>query len=126
VDFTLDNGLDDSQYVVGGAGALSELPENMASLTGSVTALFQSNALLLKAINNTESSLQLAWTDGTDSLTFDIPEIYLEAAAPTVDATRGVLITLPFKAHYQDHADATILKSTLVNTIVSYAAIAAS
>jgi hypothetical protein len=130
VDFTLDNGLDDSQYVVGGAGALSELPENMASVTGNVTALFQSNALLEAAIANTETSMKLVWTGvgahAGHSLTFDIPELVLEPAAPTVSGDKGVLITLPFRAYYANHADATILKYTLVNDVSSYAAIAAS
>ena len=126
VDFTLDNGLDTSQYVVGGAGALSELPENMASLTGNVTALFQSNALLEAAIANTETSMNLAWTDATHSLDFDIPELVLQPSAPTVAGDKGVLITLPFRAYYANHADATILKYTLVDDVASFAAIAAS
>lgn len=126
VNFTLDNGLDDTQYTFGGAGALSELSENVASLTGQVTALFQSNALLAKAVAKTESSLQLKWTDGSYSLTLDFPELYFEAAAPTVSGDRGVLITLPFRAFYADNADKTILKYTLVNTVSAYSAIASS
>jgi len=120
VDFTLNNGLDDSLYVVGGQGVISELPENTASLTGNVTALFQSNALLTKALGKTESSMELSWTTGSESLTLEIPELVFEPAAPTVSGERGVLITLPFRAFYQDDAEATILKSTLVNTVTSY------
>ena len=120
VDFTLNNGLDDSVYVVGGAGLKYELPENTASLTGNITALFQSNALLTKAIAGTETSLSLAWTSGTSSLTLAIPEVRLEAASPTVSGDRGVLITLPFRAYYANHSDATILKYTLVNSVATY------
>jgi len=121
VDLTLNNALDPSLYVVGGAGTFPELPEGKASVTGSVTALFQNLTLLNKAINGDESSLQLSWVDSTHSLTIDIPELRYEPNAPTASGDKGVLVTLPFQAYYGDHADATILKSTLVNDVSSYA-----
>ncbi len=119
-DFNFMNTHDTSLYVVGGAGQVAELPEGPATLTGSITALFQNATLLNKAINNTESSLKLTWTSGTHSLTFDIPEIVYEPSAPTASGDRGVLITLPFRAYFSNHADACVLKSTLVNDVATY------
>ena len=121
VDLTLNNALDPSLYIVGGAGTFPELPEGKASVTGSVTALFQSVTLLNKAINATESSLMLKWTDSTHSLQIDIPELRYEPKATSASGDKGVLVTMPFQAFYTDHADATILKSTLVNDVASYA-----
>jgi hypothetical protein len=119
-DFNFSNTHDTSLYTVGGAGTLGELPEGPVMLSGSVTALFQDGTLLDKAINNTESSLQLAWTSGSHSLTFNIDEIVYEPAAPTASGDRGVLITLPFRAYYQNDVDACVLRSTLVNDVSSY------
>lgn len=120
VDFNFSNSHDTSLYTVGGAGTLAELPEGPAMATGSITALFQNGTLLDKAINNTESAIELGWTSGTHSLTFNLDEVVYEPTAPTASGDRGVLITLPFRAYYQDDADACVLRSTLVNDVASY------
>jgi hypothetical protein len=125
VNFTLDNGLDDSLRTFGGSGLIVDLPENMASVTGQVTALFQNDTLLAKAVAGTESSMTVAWTSGSYSLTFEVPELRFEARSPSISGDRGVMITLPFRAYYANDADATILKYTLVNDVSAYSAIAA-
>jgi len=120
VDMTLNNGLDDSLRTIGSSGEIVDLPETAATVTGSLTALFQDMTLLNKGINNTESSLQLAWTDGTHSLTLDIPELVYEPSSPAISGPAGVMVNLNFRAYYANGADATILKSTLVNGVASY------
>jgi hypothetical protein len=120
VDFNFSNGHDTSLYTVGGAGLIAELPEGMATVTGNVTAMFQDLVLLNKAINNTESSLKMTWTTGSYSLEMSIPELVYEPAAPTASGDAGVLITLPFRAYFGDHADATVLKYILTNGVATY------
>lgn len=120
IDLTLNNGLDDSLRTIGSAGQIVDLPETAVSVTGSITALFQDLTLYNKGLNNTESSLQVAWTDGANSLTLDIPEIVYEPSSPAIPGPAGVMVNLNFRAYYANHADATTLKSTLVNSIATY------
>jgi hypothetical protein len=120
VNLTLNNNLDSSMYVIGGAGTLGDLPTGMASVPGSLTALFQSDALLTKARAHTESSLALTWTSGTYSLVLTVPELVYEPAAPTVSGPAGVRTTLNFRGYYADHADATALKYVLTNGVAAY------
>lgn len=117
---TFSNNLDASQYVIGSAGEIGSLPSGIASCTGSITALFEDDTLLTKAENHTESDLDLIWTDGTSSLTLQVPELVYAPASPTVSGPDGIVATLNFQAYYANHADATILKATLVNTTADY------
>ena len=123
INFTLDNGMDDSLFIVGGSGQRGSLPAGIASVTGSLTALFQDNALLTKAINHTESSLQLTWTSGSDSLQIDIPELVYEPASPAVSGPAGVRLSLNFQGYYANGSDSTCFMSTLTNTVSSYVGI---
>jgi len=120
VQLTLDNGLDDSMYVVGGAGLRADLPEGAAKVSGSLTALFQDLTLYNKALNHTESSLELAWTNGTSSLTITVPELVYAPASPTISGPAGVKVTLNFQGYYANDAGATALKAVLVNDTASY------
>lgn len=120
VSLTLNNTLDSSAYVVGGAGELGDLPSGIASVTGSLTALYQSDALFAKARNHTESSLVLAWTSGSYSLTLTVAELVYEPAAPAVSGQAGIRQTLNFRGYYADDAGLSALKAVLVNTIASY------
>lgn len=61
----LDNGLDESVYVVGGQGKRRALPEQFSTVTGEITALFEDPTLLNKAINRTASSLKITLSRGT-------------------------------------------------------------
>jgi hypothetical protein len=117
---TFSNNIDTSQYVIGSAGQVGALPAGVASVTGSITALFEDNSLLTKAENHTESDLDLIWTDGAHSLTLIVPELVYSPASPTVNGPAGVEATLNFQGYYADHGDASILKATLVNTTADY------
>ena len=119
VSLQINNNLD-ALYVVGSAGQLGDLQEGIGSVTGSITALFQNATLLDKAVDNTESSLQLKWTSGASSLQIDIPELIYEPASPSVSGPAGVKITLNFRGYYANDGDATALKATLTNTVAAY------
>ncbi|GAG14179.1 unnamed protein product, partial [marine sediment metagenome] len=117
---TFNNNMDTSQYVIGSAGQVGSMPSGIASVTGSITALFENDVLLTKAENHTESSLDLIWTSSSYSLTLHIPELVYEPASPTVSGPAGVVATLNFQGYYANDGDATILKATLVNTTADY------
>ncbi|BBO92052.1 phage tail tube protein [Desulfosarcina ovata] len=121
MDFTIDFGLDTDVYTIGDGGTRGQIPEGILSVTGSITALFNSDTLLNKAINSTESSLKLTFTSGADSLEFAFNELEFERQTPSIDGPKGVLITLPFVAFYDDDAAASVVTATLINTVETYA-----
>lgn len=117
---TFSNNMDTSQFVVGSAGTVGSMPAGVASVTGSITALFEDDTLLTKAENHTESDLDLIWTSGASSLTLIVPELVYSPASPVISGPAGVECTLNFQGYYADNGDATILKATLVNTTADY------
>lgn len=120
----LDNELDESVFCVGGAGERSALPEGFATVSGSITALFDSAALLTKAVNGTESSLKVTLSRGTglgsagnESIEFFVQQLVYERVSPPIEGPGGILITLPFKAYYSSPDSA--LKITLKNAVAT-------
>ncbi len=118
--FELNNGLVPA-YCIGDAGTKSDLSENIVALTGSITGLFQDDALLLKGRNETETSLQIVITDGSYSLTFNMDELVYEQTKPPVNGPEGLMLTLNYTAYYINGADASGLKAVLVTSVASYA-----
>ena len=103
---TLSNELDQSVYAIGGAGVRRALPEGFATITGSVTALFESAALLTKAIAGTESSLAVTLSRGdglgsagNESMSFTVQQLLFERTSPPISGPNGLLLTLPFKGY---------------------------
>jgi hypothetical protein len=120
LSFTLSNNLDGSQYCVGSSGQIGALPSGLATVTGTFTALFEDDTYLTKGENHTESSLDITWTQGTASLAITLPEIVYEPASPAVTGPAGVLVRMNFRSYYANHADATVLKAVLTNSVASY------
>jgi hypothetical protein len=122
VSLTLDNVLEQI-YAIGTQGELGCLPEGIAMVNGSLTALFASAALLEKALANTESSLKLSWSDGAgtaETLTLEVNELIYSPSSPPVDGPQGVQVSLDFTGYWQDDADNSSLVATLVNDVTSY------
>lgn len=100
----LDNGLDESVYAIGGGGVRRALPEGFASITGSITALFEDATLLNKAINDTSSSLKITLSRGTglgaagnESIEFLVQNLVYERTSPGIQGPQGLLVQLPFR-----------------------------
>jgi hypothetical protein len=121
MELTVSGNLNGDQYCIGSNGFRTDLPEGLISVTGSITALFQDAALMNKAINGTESSLELALTSGTHSLTIAIPELIYERQTPGISGPQGITIQLPFRGYYDNNANAASIMFTLVNDVASYA-----
>ena len=108
--------LDDTQYVIGGGGILGFVPEGIPQISGSITALFEDAAYLTKAINSTESSLQLTITGpGNSILDITIPELKYSVASPAIKGPKGIDQTLNFSGYYKDNADSSAIKVILTN-----------
>lgn len=119
-DLNFDFGLDGDTYAIGGAGFRTAIEEGLVQISGTIKAFFENTTLLNKAINGTESSLEITLTNGTHSLAIKLPEIIYERNSPGIDGPKGVNIELPFKAYYQNSADANAAIITLVNAQASY------
>lgn len=122
LDFTMENGLDGNTYVIDGTGERYSMPEGVVKVSGTITALFDSMALYTKALNNTETSLEITLTNGTGAgtagnevLVITLPETIFKPQAPVVGGPTGVLVELPFEAYYNDDVNATTIMAVLTS-----------
>lgn len=120
---TIDNGLDESIYTLGGSGERVALPEGTVKVTGTVKALFENLTLYNKAVNNTESSIKVKYAKGdglgsagNESIEFYIPELKYSPKSPPIAGPQGVLVELPFTGFYGNDATASILQIILKNS----------
>jgi len=96
IDLSLDNGASAS-FVIGSAETPC-ITLDRSNLTGTLTAQFQSEAMLEKFINETESSLEFELDDGVNTLAFNIPRIKYTGGSVPVSDGGLVSISLPFQA----------------------------
>lgn len=93
-----DNGLD-RRFVLGSRDTIRP-SEKVFSVTGNITGYFESDALLNKFIAGTASTLAIQLTNGTDTLSLELPKIkYTGGRVPAKD-DGPILINLPFIAMY--------------------------
>jgi hypothetical protein len=119
--FTIGNDLDDTCYVIDGSGGRrSDVPEGIPMVSGSLKAMFDGLTFLTKALNGTESSLEIKFTAGLYSLTFTFAEVLYEYKSPTI-LKGGCWVEPTFQAYYEDDAGAASVMVTLVNNYASYA-----
>lgn len=82
-----------------------------AQVTGTVTAFFETEALVNKFLSETESSLEVEFEGITGGdLKFTLPALKYTGATIT-DADEGLLVEMPFEAYY-DSSAATSLTIT--------------
>lgn len=116
LEFTINNDLDGSTYVIDGTGRRKAMPAGIAAVTGSMTVLFMDTTLYDLAVAYTESSVKVVCTRGTgdgtannEKITFYLNELIYKQQAPVVEGPQGVLVELPFEAYYSDDSDASAL-----------------
>ena len=97
VNLSYTNNLEAAQ-VWGACSAEDIIPGNV-EITGSLGVFLRDATLLNKFLTNTESSLLFTLSDGTNTLTFNLPRIkYTAADAPLGDGSR--IVELSFRALY--------------------------
>lgn len=123
-EIQISNDLDESAYVVGGAGKRAALPEGQAMISGKIRAMFDSAALLTKAIDGTESSLKVTLSRGdglgsagNESLELLVQQLVYERNGPDVSGPKGVFVDLTFKG-FKSGADLG-LQLTLKNALAT-------
>lgn len=94
---SLDNGLG-ARFVVGSKDSI--LPEvGSSNLTGTMTAYFESTALVEKFLNESDTSLSVDLPDAQGNLiTIVIPRIKYTGGQPDVEGESSVMLSMPFQA----------------------------
>ena len=122
INLAVDFGLDTSQYVIGGAGALGAIPEGTVKVSGRVQTLFEDTTLLDKGANLTESGLKITITGSASSIVeFEIPELFYEWSSPDVPGPQGLMVDMAFQGFYDNHAEASAIVARVTNGVASYA-----
>ena len=111
----LDNDIDDSVFAYGGSGQRRALPEGFSTVTGSITALFESAALLEKAVAGTASSLKITLSRGdglgsagNESIEFLVGALDFNRTGAEIQGPRGISIEFPFTAYASTGLQVTI------------------
>jgi hypothetical protein len=106
LSLNIKNDLDPDWFNIGGGGIRADAPRGMVGLDGSLTGLFDSDALLKQVLADTDCSLVVALTRGTgvgtagnEKLQITIPALTFAPAAPQVNGPRGILLPTTFSAH---------------------------
>ena len=106
LDFTIENGLAPS-FVIG-SQTTKQPPLGKARVTGSLTAFFEDKTLLNKFLNETESSLDITFTDGTNSVKFDFPRVKFNSGQADSTGEDQISLSMDFVALY-DSSEATTI-----------------
>lgn len=128
LEITIDNALDGSVYAVASGGTRAAIPAGKCRITGTLEAFFEDLSLYNKAANSTESSIEIVLQHGTgdgsagnEKITITLPEILYSRRAPKVTSgDAGVLVELPFQAHYTNATEGTSCQVVLLNSVASY------
>lgn len=112
LDFTWNNDLDTDLFCINNGGQRHDLPEGFAMLTGSFVSMFDTPALLNKALNDQDLAIEVGLTRGTgagtagnESLVITIPLSTLDQTAPEVSGPRGLKAPFNFVAHRAEGAE---------------------
>jgi hypothetical protein len=117
LNFNINFNKQTDRYVVGGSGVRPRIPDSRLAIDGVIKTFFDNDTLLAKAIAGTESSLTITITASANSeIEIEFPELQYEKHFVKVPHPQGLEVELPFKAFYENDADATSVLVTLINT----------
>jgi hypothetical protein len=114
-NFAFGRNLRAGNYVLG-SNYVANLKPGRRSVSGSGTFLFDSRTLYNKAIDGTDTAIQIVVSNGVYSYTFDIPNVdFLPSnPAPTITSDGNIEISLGWTAAYAASIGAEI-KCTIVS-----------
>lgn len=115
LNLTLNANLQTDVYVVGGCSRYS-LPEGKLTVEGNLTALFENDTLLRRALDAVETSIIVTFSNsGTEELVLTMQELFFEKDTPKIDGPQGILVNLPFSPFYEDGAAGSVVTVTASN-----------
>lgn len=111
----------EDEYAIGGLGVRGSLTEGKVKITGEITAVFDSMALLNKAIASTESSLKVVLSRGTglgsagnEYMEWLFNTLVYGRRSAAVEGPAGLRVKLPFTAY-----GSQALQVTLKNAVAT-------
>lgn len=107
ISLNVDNGYT-ANYSLGNAAA-RDLTYNFVKVTGTVSAYFESAALLAKFFNGASSSIDFTLTDGVHTMKFNMPNVKFTGASKNIGSNGPIMISLPFKALYDSVSGSNII-----------------
>lgn len=117
VEWSINFNLDTDKYTIGGGGSVGGLPDQIMSVSGSLTAQFKDTALAVKAGADTESSLEVTYEASASSkVIVEIEELQYHENDPAIEGPQGIQQNLDFIGYYDDGANESAVMVTLVNT----------
>jgi hypothetical protein len=119
-DLSIDFGLDGNQRVIGGGGVRGDIPQGVAKISAAVNAIYENDDLVVKAEADTETSLRVTITSGTNVLDIYLPECELEIPSVPIDGPQGVQMKTNFFAFYDNNSEGTAVVATLTNSEGGY------
>lgn len=128
LELTYDNGIE-KVFAIGASGAAASAPEGFVTVSGTLTAIFDSATLLNKALNSTETKIVVELSrglgtgasTGNEKLTLTIEEMKYAVSFPTVEGPSGILVALPFKAYARASANAFKVVALIPNDMSTIA-----
>jgi len=116
LSFNLDNG-DEALFALCSMGAKG-VSSKRSNLTGTMATFFEDATLLTKFLNNTDSSISLVLTDGTNSYTILIPKVVYTGGNIPTDNEGPLTLSLPFSGIY-DSVTGTNIQITRVPAVTT-------
>jgi hypothetical protein len=117
----IDQGIDTEQYTLSSNGRRVEAPEGMLDINGTAKLLFRDLTYYNLALNNTEFSIEITATNGTDTFTVTLPEVVAPLKPVERNGAGPVMYNLEFEAYWQDDASGYPITFTLENDKPDYA-----
>lgn len=113
--FNLDCGLDGNDYRVGAGGTRGSLVPTTYKLTGTLTLVLDSAAVLSLVSAGTPTSLEFTWeTDANDYIKVLVPRVFISKSGPTLKGPGPVQFDCNWTAAY-DTSTASMLMITTAN-----------
>lgn len=120
ITLDIDFGLDGDTYVIGGGGFRGQVNEGIINISGTLTAFFEDETFLNKAINATESSVEIMLASGSTTMSILLPELLFARNSPGVSGATGIKQELQYSAYYDDSIEDTSILVTLENDVADY------
>lgn len=117
LNFSLNNNTDGEFYALGGDGYRCMVTEGVVGVSGSISTIFKNDSFLQKAVDHTETSIEIRFTSGTDMLSYFFDDVQFALSSPEA-GPQGSKVDFSWSA-YKNNAIST-MRVVLTNTIASY------
>lgn len=120
VSCNIDFGIDTEGYAIGGNGYRVRANEGIIKPSGSVTAFFDDNTYLQKALNSTEMALEIDLNSQGNKLQLIMPEVKLNYSTPGIEGATGISQQFDYNAYYGDNDQDACVVFVLTNDVEKY------